>query len=251
MSQARGKVLLAEDDERERRAVGRALRGAAFSVEDVPDSAHAIAALEQQSFDVLLADINMPGVSGMELLAFVRDRALRIAVVLMTGLPTVDTAIGALRDGAVDYITKPLKPELLFERLDAAIKKQRLRSALHQAQAHAELFARSVQDLNTAIALAGPLAKASSSASATKTPVLAAVSASEARGLPEAALSALSPREREITRLIARGNAVGDVAAQLKLSPNTVRNHVKSIFSKLRVHSQLELVSKLTGLSDS
>ncbi len=244
MSTGRGSVLLAEDDERERKALSRALRGAGFTVEAADGGQEAIAALSRRSFDLLLADINMPGISGMELLAFVRDRAVGVAVVLMTGLPTVDTAVGALRDGAVDYITKPLKPELLFARLDTAINKQRVRGALEHAKEQAAAFARSVQDLNLAMALVGPLAPSIHSADSAGT-----IGVSEGRKFSEAALAVLSPREREITMLIAQGNSTGDVAAELNLSTNTVRNHVKSIFSKLRVHSQLELVSKLMGLS--
>ncbi len=242
---------MVEDDERERRALGRALSSASFAVEEADGSQAAISALSSKPFDLLLADINMPGGSGMELLAFVRDRALGIAVVLMTGLPTVDTAVGALRDGAVDYITKPIKPELLFIRLDAAIKKQRVRGALEHAKEQAAAFTRSVHDLNLAMALAGPLALVPPDTGAAGTPAMTPSAASQGDKLSEAALAVLSPREREIALLTAQGNPAGDIASRLNLSTNTVRNHVKSIFNKLRVHSQLELVSKLTGLRES
>jgi DNA-binding NarL/FixJ family response regulator len=205
------------------------LRSVDYAVEEAGSAREALEGLKQQPFDVLLADINMPGSSGMDLLDAVRDQALNVAVVLMTGLPTVDTAIGALRSGAADYITKPIKPELLFERLEAAIKTQRVRSALQRANERAVAFARSVQHLQ--MALAGS--------------EVSELSLAEP-GLTSGALGGLTPREREIASLIAGGNVVGDIAAQLKLSPNTVRNHVKSIFAKLNVHSQLELVSRLT-----
>jgi DNA-binding NarL/FixJ family response regulator len=228
MTSAKGSVLLVEDDERERKALARALRSAAFTVEEAASSREALEALDHQAFDVILTKLDLPGSSGLALLSAVRERTADVAVVLMTALPTVDTAVDALRAGAADYIVKPVKPELLFERLHAAAKTQRVRGALLHANERALAFARSVQQLHFALA---------ASEDSTLPPAEPRLSSSP--------LGGLTPREREIASLIASGNVVGDIAAQLKLSPNTVRNHVKSIFAKLNVHSQLELVSRL------
>jgi len=235
MTSAKGLVLLAEDDERERKALGRALRGAGYGVEEVADCTQAMAALSRATFQVLLTDINMPGLSGMDLLAHVREKHADVAVVLMTGLPTVDTAVEALRDGAIDYITKPIQPESLFERLEAALVKQRVRSALEHATEQAAAFSRSVRDLNLAMEEATLAMEESTSVARQQAGEGRAASPVEARDVAEGTLAALSPREREIARLIGRGKSAGEVAQRLNLSPNTVRNHIKSIFGKLRL----------------
>lgn len=195
----RGHVLLAEDHAALRVSLVSALRQAGFTVRGVESGDEAIALLTSETFDILLADINMPGNAQLELVHEVLARG--IGVVLMTGQPSVDTAVGALQAGAVDYLTKPISPELLIQRLDAAIVKSRSRQAARGA-----LTGLSAEDLDR-----------------------------------------LSQREREVVTLLSVGQPPKQIATRLGLSSNTVRNHVKTIFAKLRVHSQVELLLKLRG----
>ena len=74
-----------------------------------PDGVAAVKALEKGSFDVALLDIKMPGLTGIEVLAKVRQASPDTQVIIMTGHATVDTAVQALRLGAFDYLTKPCK----------------------------------------------------------------------------------------------------------------------------------------------
>jgi DNA-binding NarL/FixJ family response regulator len=241
MSGARGNVLVADDEHGSRDILGRSLRKEGFLVEAVCNGKEALQALRNGVFDVLLADLNMPGNARLELLTLMRDEQVLLPVVLMTGAPTIDSAIGALRLGVLDYITKPFELDELVTRLDVAIEKGRALHALADAKQRAQFFAESVAVLELAInAFTGPApARASSASPDKRLDPLANLSPDE--------LSRLSPREREITRLLALGNGVGSVATTLNLSPNTVRNHIKSIFVKLQVHSQLALLSKLAG----
>ncbi|HVY31999.1 MAG TPA: response regulator transcription factor [Polyangiaceae bacterium] len=193
----RGTVLVAEDDAALRAGLVSVLRRAGFVTEGAETGEEALAVLTTDVFDVVLADINMPGNARLELLTKVQ--ALGAAVVLMTGQPTVDSAVGALHGGAIDYITKPIAPDQLVLRLDAAVLKQR---ALGAARARP-------------------------------------------RGLNPDDLARLSQREKQVVELLTKGDTAKDVASKLGLSANTVRNHVKSIFAKLRVHSQIELLVKL------
>ena len=122
---SRGVVLVAEDHAPLRTSLVTALRRAGFTAEAAESGHVAAARLLNRTFEVLLADINMPGNAKLELLS--QARALGTAVLLMTGEPSVDTAIGALQGGAVDYLKKPISPELLIERIDAAVSKVRAR----------------------------------------------------------------------------------------------------------------------------
>src|SRR4051812_12705483 len=114
MSSERGDILLAEDEAPAREVHGRELRSAGFSVLDVGSGTEATSAIGERKFDLLLADINMPGNTNLELLSFIRDRGVSVPVVLMTRQPTVDSAVQALRCGVVDYLTKPVDLQLLL-----------------------------------------------------------------------------------------------------------------------------------------
>lgn len=198
---ARGSVLVAEDQAPLRTSLVAALRLAGFGAEGAASGAEASEQLVEAAFDVLLADINMPGNYQLELVAAVRAR--QVAVVLMTGYPSIETAVGALQAGAVDYLMKPFSQEVLVDRLDRAVG--RARAARSHRREHWQAF--TSEDLLR-----------------------------------------LSSREREVACLLACGRAPKEIAAQLGLSPNTVRNHVKSVFTKLGVHSRVELVLRLEGL---
>ncbi len=107
------KVLLVDDDDDLRKALGRALRLAGFAVEDVPSGELAFARLDTESFDCVVSDISMPGMTGLELLRNVRSRDLDLPVVLMTAGASVSTAVEAVKYGALRYLIKPFDiPEL-------------------------------------------------------------------------------------------------------------------------------------------
>ncbi len=240
MSSERGEILLAEDEAPLRDLHGRGLRQAGFSVHGVGTGKEAAQAFGSRKFDVLLADVNMPGNANLELLSVIRDRGVSVPVILMAQKPTIENLLDALRHGVVDYLTKPLDLDTLAPRLDEAIQKGRTLRALADVKRLAAAFAESVATLEEALCLAGqrPTHAGTRLASDAPPDPLAQIASEVER---------LSPRELEVARLLALGKAVQDVASTLDLSPNTVRNHVKSVFAKLRVHSQVELLSKLAG----
>lgn len=91
-----GSVLVVDDEEALVRGVQRVLARAGFSVDAVSNGQEAVALLEQKVFDCIVSDINMPGMSGIDLLRAVRERDLDVPVVLLTGAPTVTTAAHAV-----------------------------------------------------------------------------------------------------------------------------------------------------------
>ncbi len=102
------RVLLAEDEDALRMAITRVLLRAGFDVFEAADGHAALAALDEAEFDVVVSDINMPGEDGIALLREVTRRDLDLPVVLITGVPSLETAIQAVEHGAHHYLRKPL-----------------------------------------------------------------------------------------------------------------------------------------------
>lgn len=121
----RPRLLLVEDDDQLRAVLVRRLSHA-FDVVQCADGSAAAELLVNQTFDGVLSDINLPGMSGVELLRVVRTYDLDVPVVLMTGQPSIETAVAALELGALTYLQKPFSHEQLEATLLRAAKLARL-----------------------------------------------------------------------------------------------------------------------------
>lgn len=118
---AGGRVLLVDDDQDIRRDYSRILRNLGCVVETAADGADAIQKLGGTSFDLILSDISMPRLTGTAFLRAVRERDLDVPVVLMTGAPSLDTAVEAVEYGAFRYLAKPVSLDTLGEVVRKAI----------------------------------------------------------------------------------------------------------------------------------
>lgn len=108
------KILLVDDDDSVREALSEILARKGWQVTDFNNAEDAISALKaNQDYDVVLADINMPGMTGMDLLTKAKEAAPHIPVIMITGYPSIDLAVEALKDGAADFLPKPFMPEEL------------------------------------------------------------------------------------------------------------------------------------------
>jgi EAL domain-containing protein (putative c-di-GMP-specific phosphodiesterase class I)/CheY-like chemotaxis protein len=121
-----GCILIADDDEGLRRVFARILEDAGHQVFLASDGRQAAGLLAGVPFDVIISDIRMPEMSGMELLRLVRQRDLDLPVLLVTAAPDVATAIEAIEYGAYRYISKPVDPALLCASVRSAVGLQRL-----------------------------------------------------------------------------------------------------------------------------
>jgi DNA-binding NtrC family response regulator len=113
-------LLVVDDHESGREACANMARAQGFRVSTARDAASALQILEADPPDIVLADVKMPGMSGLELLERIKDIAPRAEVILLTAFGTVPAAVQAMRLGAYDYLTKPFNQEefsLLLERL--------------------------------------------------------------------------------------------------------------------------------------
>ena len=106
-----GRILLVEDDENLRHVLGRVLEGHGHEVVTAADGETAVTSLGRESFDLVLSDIRLPRMSGVDVLRAVRQHDLDLPVVLMTGWPEVDTATQAVELGALQYLTQADHPE--------------------------------------------------------------------------------------------------------------------------------------------
>ncbi|HEU4596697.1 MAG TPA: sigma-54 dependent transcriptional regulator [Pyrinomonadaceae bacterium] len=121
------KILVAEDEANLRLVIQKELQRMGHDVRVAPDGEAALRLLEESNVDVLLADINMPRLDGMELLRRLHQRPNPPEVIMLTGHATVETAIEAMKLGAYDYLSKPYHISELDALVKQAAEKRRLR----------------------------------------------------------------------------------------------------------------------------
>jgi EAL domain-containing protein (putative c-di-GMP-specific phosphodiesterase class I) len=121
-----GTVLLVDDEPEALRAFERTLRGAGYQVEAFVSAREAIKRVATGGVHVVVSDITMPEMTGVELLRTIRAYDADLPVVLVTGLPAIDSATDAVEYGACKYIVKPFEPEVLREAVERARKLYRL-----------------------------------------------------------------------------------------------------------------------------
>ncbi|HEX7359555.1 MAG TPA: sigma-54 dependent transcriptional regulator [Bryobacteraceae bacterium] len=106
-------ILVVDDDESLRRVTEVQLEQAGFQTQTAADGSEALAALQKAPSQLVITDLKMPGMSGLELLRRIRAEYPEVVVVVITAYGTVESAVEAMRAGAYDYITKPVHPEEL------------------------------------------------------------------------------------------------------------------------------------------
>ena len=121
------KILVAEDEANLRLVLQKELQRLGHEVRVAPDGEAALRLLEESSVDVLLCDINMPHMDGIELLRRVRERPNPPEAIMLTGYATVETALEAMKLGAYDYLSKPYRITELDMLVRQAAEKRRLR----------------------------------------------------------------------------------------------------------------------------
>lgn len=121
----RPRLLLVEDDDALRRSLVRILRRE-YAIDEAADGQEATEKLTKRTYDVVLSDINLPHASGVDLLRRVREHDLDVPVILMTGQPSIETAIQAVDLGAFTYLRKPFENGAVEQALSRASKLGRL-----------------------------------------------------------------------------------------------------------------------------
>jgi DNA-binding response OmpR family regulator len=117
------RVLLVEDDERIRQALSLALSDEDFTVDEASSGEEALRRLENESFDVVLVDLTLPGIDGLEVVRTLRGRG-DLPIIVVTARTDAGDMIAGLEAGADDYVTKPLMASVLAARIRALLRRR-------------------------------------------------------------------------------------------------------------------------------
>jgi two-component system NtrC family response regulator len=116
------RILVVDDEENLRRVTQLRLQQAGYDVATAADGNQALAFLERNPRDLVLTDLRMPGLSGIELLERIKEAYPEVIVILVTAFGTIESAVEAMKHGAYDYVIKPVNAEALKLILSRALE---------------------------------------------------------------------------------------------------------------------------------
>jgi DNA-binding NtrC family response regulator len=125
--QKSSRLLIVDDELHVRESLSRWFIEDGYEIDTSEDAKEALSALSRKNYDVVITDIKMPGMDGVELQRRIKEVAPSVAVILITAYASVQTAVEALKEGAYDYITKPFDPEHLSRIVEKACSQKRLK----------------------------------------------------------------------------------------------------------------------------
>jgi DNA-binding NtrC family response regulator len=143
-------ILVVDDDRAMREMLSSLFKERGLWAEEAPSADAALALAAEQDFDVVLSDVRMPGLSGVELVGQLRRLRPATPVVLMTAFGSIDSAVEAMRSGAFDYLTKPFEPDAVILAVERALEhralqqeNEQLRRAVGQSASLGDLVGKS------------------------------------------------------------------------------------------------------------
>jgi DNA-binding NtrC family response regulator len=189
------KILVVDDERSILVLLKEALGQWGYQVTTAASAAEALGILKSELFDALITDIRMPDMSGLELLREVKKQDESIEVVMMTGYPTIASAVQALKEGAYDYLSKPLILDELRHLMSRMMERKFLRGEIHT------LRARLGEELtvNELIGTSGPMERVKEiigKVAVTDSPVLIEGESGTGKELVAAAIHRLSSRAK-------------------------------------------------------
>jgi two-component system response regulator AtoC len=125
--ESRDRLLIIDDEENMRHMLATLLTRAGYRVDTAIDGHNGLEMLEESNYDVILCDLKMPRMDGMEFLKAARSKIVSATVIMMSAYGTIDTAIEAMKLGAYDYISKPFKTDEVCLTLKKAEERERLK----------------------------------------------------------------------------------------------------------------------------
>ncbi|MBN2557636.1 MAG: response regulator [Clostridia bacterium] len=123
------KVLVIDDEKNIRTLIKNCLEGNDYDVEIAVNGEEGYAKLSSEDYEIALLDIQMPGMSGLELLRKIRENNIKVDIVMMTAYGTVERAVEAMKLGAIDFISKPFTPAEIRDIVENVIKRRQLDEA--------------------------------------------------------------------------------------------------------------------------
>lgn len=116
-------ILIVEDEELFRKSLGRLIDRLGYKATSVSNAEEALELTKNASFDLVLTDIKLPGITGLELLKTIKQRSLNSIVIVITGYGNPDIAVKAIHCGADGYLLKPVRIEALKHTINQGIEK--------------------------------------------------------------------------------------------------------------------------------
>jgi DNA-binding NarL/FixJ family response regulator len=200
------RVAIVEDDRATREGLGMLISGTpGYACVGTFSSVEEALRTLKEAPDVMLLDIQLPGMSGSDGVRVFRERFPKLEVVMLTVLAEQEKVFESICNGACGYLLKETPPARLLEAI---------------SEAHAGGAPMSPEIARLVVALF------------------------QKTGPPEKFDYQLTPQELRLLRLLAQGYSYQGASSQLNISVNTVRDHIRSIYDKLHVHSKSEAVSK-------
>ncbi len=127
-------ILLVDDEPRFAESLQRILKNHKYSSTIASNGSEAITLLDTYIFDLVLLDIDLPDMTGVEIIDFVKESHTTTPIIMMTGNASVETAVQAMKKGAYDYLRKPFLHDLLIATIEKAIKHSRLEKKLRESE---------------------------------------------------------------------------------------------------------------------
>ena len=204
MATLTGDILIVDDERSMREFLAIYLKRSGYRVEAAPDAGSARKALAAREFDVVITDLRMPEVGGLELQEELARRGCLLPLVFLTGHGDVPSTVRAMKAGAIDFLSKPCEDTDLLAAVDRALALEREEREEREAQ----------EALRTRF-------------------------------------EELTPREREVCRLVAQGRLNKQIAAELGAAEKTIKVHRGRVMEKLGMESVAELVRFVDRLQDT
>ncbi|GAA3532059.1 DNA-binding response regulator [Aeromicrobium flavum] len=197
------RVLLVDDQELFRRGVTMVLGAdGGFEIEDVDDGDAALVRIAEEPFDVVLLDVRMPGRSGVEICGAIKETAPTTGIIMLTASDDEADLYESIKAGAAGYL---LKDGSTYDQVAEAVKLVAAGQSLISPSMATKLLDEFVHMAK------GP-----------------------------APATTLTARELQVLRLVAHGKSNRDIAGELFISENTVKNHIRNILEKLQMKSRME-----------
>jgi len=195
--ESKGHVLVVEDEEAARSALEKLLASEGYTVDGAADGVAALEAVALRAPDVVVTDLNMPRMDGLELLRRVKKENRDLPVIVVTARSDVSSAVGAMREGAANYLTKPVEFDELALAIERAIERRAERSETENLRRHLrEREGDGLQGLLGASAAMQKVYRTARQVATSRATVLITGESGTGKGELARAVHALSPRAK-------------------------------------------------------